>query len=283
MEKIAPVVRTLTFQINHLAKGIVNGKVFDCPSDWRLIKSLPASIRKLINFRKEVQALREWMGEGRKTRIFELITGERKRGNLSLALPRAASPNHPVSKKLRSVFEVKWVKGAIGIPLAGTTLLGTFFSPTLALGTSSEQPDTELVSLNVEEGGDQSVEFVTEQAIKLPVDEVNISQGYHQWHPAVDLRADWGSPVYAMENGKVEEINYWRWGYGTHVVIKHGNGRKSLYAHLSRVDVAKGDGVKGGEKVGEVGSSGRSTGSHLHLEIIENGIYMNPVWVLEIW
>jgi murein DD-endopeptidase MepM/ murein hydrolase activator NlpD len=65
--------------------------------------------------------------------------------------------------------------------------------------------------------------------------------------------------------------------YGNYIVIDHGGGRATLYAHLSKRSVNKGDSVKRGDKIGEVGSTGLSTGPHLHFECQENGEYKNPI------
>ena len=73
----------------------------------------------------------------------------------------------------------------------------------------------------------------------------------------------------------VEKAKYVK-GYGKHVIIKHKKGYKTLYGHLSKIEVAKGQKVEAGEKIGELGSTGRSTGPHLHYEIIKYGKRINP-------
>jgi murein DD-endopeptidase MepM/ murein hydrolase activator NlpD len=70
------------------------------------------------------------------------------------------------------------------------------------------------------------------------------------------------------------------WGYGQQIVIDHGNGFKTRYAHLSKILVKAGQSVKRGEKIGLVGSTGRSTGPHLHFEIIKGGVRVDPTLYL---
>lgn len=94
------------------------------------------------------------------------------------------------------------------------------------------------------------------------------TQGLHGYN-AIDFGAPAGTPIRAAANGTVMLVRNdgWNGGYGTYVVIDHPNGTQTLYSHLSRVDVASGQMVKQGETVGRVGSTGRSTGNHLHFEV----------------
>ncbi len=97
-----------------------------------------------------------------------------------------------------------------------------------------------------------------------------------EFHGGIDFRGKVGDAVAATADGIVEKARYEK-GYGKHVVIKHKKGYKTLYGHLSKINVAKGQKVVAGEKVGEVGSTGRSTGPHLHYEIIRYGRRINPI------
>lgn len=98
-------------------------------------------------------------------------------------------------------------------------------------------------------------------------------------HKGVDMSTDYGVPVYATGDGVVSKIEQGRRrrGYGRQIVIDHGFGYKTRYAHLLKMFVEKGDSVKRGELIGEVGSSGGSTGPHLHYEVMYMGRNVNPV------
>ena len=94
-------------------------------------------------------------------------------------------------------------------------------------------------------------------------------------HAGLDFRAPAGTPIRAGGAGTVV-VAGWNGGYGKMVEIDHGNGLHTRYAHMSSIAVAKGDKIKAGEVVGQVGSTGRSTGPHLHYEIRRDGAAINP-------
>ncbi len=96
-------------------------------------------------------------------------------------------------------------------------------------------------------------------------------------HTGVDISAPKGTPVYATGEGTVSSENPGG-GYGIVVVINHGFTYKTLYAHLSKKVVKPGQKVKRGQLIGYVGSTGMASGSHLHYEVIKNGIRVNPVY-----
>ncbi len=99
--------------------------------------------------------------------------------------------------------------------------------------------------------------------------------GRRRFHDGVDIAARYGTGVYAYAEGKVTYAG-WNGGYGRVVFIDHGNGLQTRYAHLSRIYVRVGERVETGEKIGAVGSSGRSTGPHLHFEVRQDGQTRNP-------
>ena len=85
-----------------------------------------------------------------------------------------------------------------------------------------------------------------------------------------------GNIIKVMADGKVVK-NEWVNGYGNFIEIDHGNGFKTKYAHLNKSYVTRGQTVKQGEKIAEVGSTGRSTGPHLHYEVLYNGVNVDPM------
>lgn len=100
---------------------------------------------------------------------------------------------------------------------------------------------------------------------------------YYSWkHNGLDIANKTGTPLYAAESGTVERSG-WNKGYGYNVVINHGGGLKTLYAHASKLHVKAGDEVNRGDIVADMGSTGWSTGPHIHFEVISNGKKQNPL------
>ncbi len=95
-------------------------------------------------------------------------------------------------------------------------------------------------------------------------------------HPGVDIDGDLGHAIYAADNGVVVYSGWNNWGYGNMVVINHGNGWQTLYAHLDTYMVSCGQSVFQGSQIGTMGSTGNSTGPHLHFEMMYNGVKVNP-------
>lgn len=96
------------------------------------------------------------------------------------------------------------------------------------------------------------------------------------YHMALDVANPSSPPVLASDAGTVIYSGCFSWGYGCHVIIDHGNGYKTLYGHLSRRDVEQGVTVSQGQQIGLMGSTGRSTGTHLHFEVRQDSTLLNP-------
>lgn len=99
---------------------------------------------------------------------------------------------------------------------------------------------------------------------------------YNRLHTGIDIGAPTGSPVFAAAAGEVLFAS-WRGGYGKCIILLHGDGMSTLYGHLSEISVAAGQGVGRGQRIGAVGSTGLSTGPHLHFEVRRNGVPVNPL------
>ncbi|MBX3240257.1 MAG: M23 family metallopeptidase [Chitinophagaceae bacterium] len=97
-------------------------------------------------------------------------------------------------------------------------------------------------------------------------------------HSGLDFSAPQGTPIYATADGVVKLAGNTGNGYGNYVVINHGYGYETLYGHQYRIKVKRGERVKRGEQIGWVGSTGKSTGPHLHYEVHKNGRKMDPVY-----
>ena len=99
-------------------------------------------------------------------------------------------------------------------------------------------------------------------------------------HAGVDLSASYGTPIYATADGVVDRAE-WFGGYGNMIEIDHGKGIATRYGHMSRIAAHDGQRVKRGELIGYVGSTGRSTGNHLHYEVRIDGHAVNPIPFLQ--
>jgi len=102
----------------------------------------------------------------------------------------------------------------------------------------------------------------------------------NQWYKHTGVDLDWrnGTDIIAADSGTVVATGYgWGGGYGNHIIIDHGDGYQTLYAHLSVINVKVGQNVARGESIGVMGSTGNSTGPHLHFEVRQNGIAINPL------
>ena len=96
-------------------------------------------------------------------------------------------------------------------------------------------------------------------------------------HTGMDFTAPQGTPIYATGDGKIAKVRRSRRGYGNHVIIDHGYGYQTLYAHMRKYIVYRGQKVKRGEIIGYVGSTGTSVAPHLHYEVMKNKRKINPV------
>ena len=119
----------------------------------------------------------------------------------------------------------------------------------------------------------------------------SISSGYgrrsdplndeNAFHFGIDFRGKIGDPVRATGNGRVKVAGF-NQGFGNHVIISHGNGYETMYAHLSKRLVKRGEKVTRSQKIGLVGNTGRSTGSHLHYEIHHHGKPIDPMKYIQV-
>lgn len=140
----------------------------------------------------------------------------------------------------------------------------------------SERPRERLKEI-----GEQKEETISPNIPLSPEDFVwptttrRISQYFRWGHKGIDIPNNY-QPIFAAAGGYVESTG-WFGGYGLMMTINHGNGVKTLYAHTSKIFVKRGERVKRGQKIGQVGNTGRSTGPHLHFEISVNGVKKNPL------
>lgn len=180
----------------------------------------------------------------------------------------------PLTKVCRRLFENKRSKRLFGLNFMAIAILaGAIVPSTSALTTNSE---VEIVNISP-----QIIQLTTDHSVRMPVNTLKITQGYTLFHRGVDFAKELNSPVYPIMAGKIEAIFYDRFAYGNHIIINHGSGFKSLYGHLSRIIVQEGQEVDRGNIIGLVGSTGWSTGPHLHLEVFDNDRQFNPLSILK--
>lgn len=163
-----------------------------------------------------------------------------------------------------------------------TAMGGPFIAP--------DSPEAFNVSLNELDSALSHLESVRDTARKLPYGnpapgrEITSSFGTRldpffnrpALHAGIDFRSDIGAPVRASGAGRVITAGY-SGGYGNMVEIDHGQGLTSRYGHLSRISVSEGDTISLGQKIGEAGNTGRSTGPHLHYEVRRDGTALDPM------
>lgn len=178
-----------------------------------------------------------------------------------------------LSRIFRHLFEQKRIKTILGGNLALLVLGSSVLSPSVSALSTIKQTEPQTLSQGV-------VELTTKVGVRAPLETVSITQGYSFFHPGMDFDGVTGDPIYPIMDGKVEAVIYERWGLGNHIIINHGSGLKSIYAHLSKTEVSAGDEVEINKSIGKVGKSGRAFGDHLHLEVYDNGRSINPRTIL---
>lgn len=122
-------------------------------------------------------------------------------------------------------------------------------------------------------------------AVSAPLDEGSISSGFGlrrdpftgrpRFHEGIDIAAEQGTPIKSAAEGRVV-FSGWQGGYGNTVIVEHASGFRTRYAHAESFSVRAGDFVEAGQILGTVGSTGRSTGPHLHFEVTKDGEHLNP-------
>lgn len=178
--------------------------------------------------------------------------------------------SNPVSKWFRKAFEHKQTRKFMGASLAVIIMFSGVMSNTLA----ATELESEATLINT-----PSAEVLTETNLEKPFEGV-VAQRYHGFHRAIDILSPVGTVIRPIARGRVIEVSFNRLGWGHTVVIDHGEGLKSRYAHLKEIKVIKGEEIEKDFGLGTVGMTGWTTGPHLHLEIYQNGRAIDPLTVL---
>lgn len=177
------------------------------------------------------------------------------------------------SRVFRHIFEQNRVKKLLGGNIAFAILMTSVVPVTSISANGTVEAEDIIVRA-------ENTTLTTSVGARFPVETVHVNQGYRLFHPGIDLEGRTGDEVRPFMAGVVAKVQYSKILYGNAVYVDHGNGLTSLYAHLSKITVKEGQKVDNFTKLGEVGSTGRSTGDHLHFEVHKDGRAINPMTVL---
>lgn len=180
----------------------------------------------------------------------------------------------PASSYFRGIFESKQVKPVLGF----SVLVVTFFAGIFPNYLSSLQI---WLAANPTNNALKKIELKTEQSLQKPLEIFNLTKQFGFFHPGLDFATDGGAAVLPILPGQVEKVSRLRLSYGNYIIVNHGSGLKSLYAHLSKIAVKEEQKIDKNTVIGFIGSTGWSTGPHLHLEITDNKEKINPKLLFE--
>lgn len=186
---------------------------------------------------------------------------------------RSNRGSHPMSLAARTRLERLNIRQVLGVNLASLAFAFGVVVPQTNAVWSAWEVTHDVPMVTISNGP-------TESNTQWPLSTFGISQDFWVGHPGVDLTAAAGTPIYPVANGTVAWTSSVSFGYGNHVFIKNNNNLQSLYAHLSRILVKPGDVVTKNTQIGLVGATGWATGNHVHLEVYQNGVAINPEDVL---
>ncbi|EKE13121.1 MAG: metalloprotease yebA precursor [uncultured bacterium] len=201
--------------------------------------------------------------------------------------PLLALSEEPIIPK-PSVVRKKYRKGTfagrLARYLADHRNIGKVFAVSfVAISTSAAFiPQT----TNVQAQGAENVviesqtNLMTEKSMIYPVAKIKINQDYYIFHKGLDLGGGLGTSIRPIMSGVVAYAGWDRSGYGNLVILEHKSGIDSYYAHLSKINVKTGQSVDTNTEIGKMGATGRASGVHLHLEVHQNGVSLNPLTVL---
>lgn len=178
-----------------------------------------------------------------------------------------------ISRAARLVANKSRIQKLLGAQLMGIALAANVIVPTNSVLANAQAPA--LTTLPAAE-----TPILTTVVRRYPVEgKLIVTQGYHIFHPAIDIDGVTGDPIYPFMNGKVESAGR-EFFLGNAVRVEHAEGYRSVYAHLNKIEVKPGQEVTTKTELGEMGNTGRSTGDHLHLEVTKDGRSVNPITVM---
>ena len=285
-------IRTITVSYKHLVMILIGGMLtlFVCGALMQLvgfriaIELNPSFLKKMGNFHSatEIENLKYFyesklQGIQKQVEINHQLVADMQAQNkklIGLAIP-------PALQKDKSTPNAQ-----------GGPLLPPSFKPQNSILGSLDHSYDNLKQINQQikerkQSIDKSIDWMESKPLSMPMNgQPNLTSGFGRrldpisrtWseHEGLDFTSALGEKIYAAGRGTIK-LAAWDGSYGLTVLIDHGDGYISRYAHASRVLVKEGDKVERHQPIALVGSSGRSTGPHLHFEIIKNGTPVNPV------
>jgi murein DD-endopeptidase MepM/ murein hydrolase activator NlpD len=186
----------------------------------------------------------------------------------------ACGRSSPLSFAFRPLFMHDKIRLAVGLNLAFLVLVTALLSPFPTFATNAGGP----MLLAVAPEGEANL--TTKPGVISPLPVLVETQGFWLLHAGIDLATPVGTPVHPIMKGTVIKAEDSWFGYGNMIMVAHGPDFQSLYAHLSKILVKVGDEVTTETVIGLSGSTGHSTGPHLHLEIHQDGKAINPAPIL---
>lgn len=178
-----------------------------------------------------------------------------------------------ISRFFRYIFEYNRIKKLLGKNLAFAVIASSVITNSPRTYIKDEGPKFQSTEI--------PVVIHTNMSIRYPIQEIKVTQKYSLFHPGIDFDGITGDEIYPIMDGVVEDIQYSRVAYGNAVYITHEGGITTLYAHLSKISVKKGDVVTPATIVGLMGATGRASGDHLHFEVRKNGLPINPLSIIK--
>ncbi|MBI4057901.1 M23 family metallopeptidase [Candidatus Microgenomates bacterium] len=180
-----------------------------------------------------------------------------------------------LSRLVRLAIEhVKLPRRFLGANLVALTIATNVITPSVSAFTNVGQAETEVVTLPISEEP-----IKTTVVRRYPVEEPRITQGYHLFHAGIDIDGLTGDPIYPVMNGTVKEVKR-DFFLGKAITVRHEDGYETVYAHLDTIEISVNQKVTTNTQLGQMGTTGRAFGDHLHLEVIKDGRHVNPLTVL---
>lgn len=274
-------------KLAEMITGLVEGEVWytvvsgDSPSLIASKNNL--RLKELYNLNPGLEGGGLWIGDqvlvSQAVPFLQVKEVVREVRDVEVAYKTEQKPNNKMSLGTTKTVQ-KGEKGLNKVTVDVTYIDGIAQSETIIETQVVKEPVTEIVEVGRYLSNGVILENAGTGAFGWPTGGgVRISRGFTGQYPAhngVDIAGPYGTPIYAADSGVVTLAKYTNRGYGVYAIIDHGNGYQSLYGHCSSLTVSYGQQVKKGQLIGYMGSTGNSTGNHLHFEIKSGNVRYDP-------